>query len=69
MTACIVPFCNRTTSKTDGEWICADHWPAVPLRLKRLLTHYRRKRDRAGYMTVWRWCKEKAIEIAAGITR
>lgn len=69
MTACIVPFCKRTQKRFDGEWICGDHWPAVPLRLKRLLSHYKRKRDRAGWETVWRWCKAAAIEIAAGIRK
>lgn len=35
---CCVPFCKRTTSNEHSyqEWICPDHWKAVP-------KHYRRR--------------------------
>ena len=36
---CCVPFCRRTTANKEGfeEWICRDHWMAVPK------SHRRRK--------------------------
>lgn len=35
--SCCVPFCKRTR-KADGstEWLCGNHWPLVPAKLRRL---------------------------------
>ena len=65
---CVVPFCRHTTGRfTSGEWICADHWRAVPARLKRLkrLAERRQRAALAGWL--WRRCKATAIEAAMGL--
>lgn len=54
---CCVPFCRRTRHNRDNtsEWICSEHWKAVPLHLKRrkykLFRRYKRLFGLNGY-----WC-------------
>lgn len=67
---CVVPFCRRTRSAPRlYEWICGDHWPAVPLMTRRVLARAKRRRDRETFDLAWRRCKAAAIEIAAGVRR
>lgn len=83
--ACLVPFCRRTRGDRRGdpvvpsmEWICGDHWRAVPKRLKRrrqmLGRMARRTADQIKLNRIWRaddaaWaqCKRAAIERAVGL--
>jgi hypothetical protein len=58
----------------DSEWICQRHWSAVPLKLRRLhsaskrrVRKFRSRRCALGAVRIWRRCKAKAIEGAAGI--
>ena len=80
---CCVPFCRHTRGNRKGdplrpgmEWICAEHWRAVPSRLKTVRTRLRRRLKRQGYMTEvmrgiehrsWELCKRAAIETAGGL--
>ena len=76
---CCVPFCRRTTRRrpedlSDVEWICPDHWRAVPRPERAILTRCRRKYARRPTMAswrahrrIWRRRKRRAIELAAGI--
>lgn len=52
-TPCCVPYCRRSTKHSYSEWICSVHWPAVPKRLKRRLSLFKRRyRQRYGN-TAW----------------
>lgn len=42
---CLVPFCRRTSTLFEREWLCADHWKLVPRELKR----FRTQRLKAAY--------------------
>lgn len=55
--ACCVPFCRRTRRKeTYNEWICAKHWAAVPVTLrKRKALMYRRYRKQFGNTPYWKY--------------
>lgn len=65
--ACVVPGCKRTRL-ADGlfdEWVCARHWPAVPLRYRRAYARAKRKRrSPAALARLWRICRREAIEQA-----
>jgi hypothetical protein len=39
---CCVPGCRRTT-KGSHEWVCGNHWPAVPKAWRRRLALIRRR--------------------------
>lgn len=41
-TACLVPFCRRTTKVRFPEWVCSVHWPMVSKRLRRRYTMAKR---------------------------
>jgi hypothetical protein len=64
----VVPFCHHTTGKHHGaqEWICAEHWRAVPKRLRQKHRLAERKQSKAKFWT-WRECKRAAIEAAGGL--
>ena len=78
---CCVPFCRRTTARTDfAEWICGDHWHLLPLRARRVYGRYVRRwrryspvageGDITGLLAkhrIWQWLKRRAIERATGI--
>lgn len=72
---CVVPFCKRTTSRTDfEEWICGKHWPAIDRERRRVYGRYLRRWRRYGDSAygpaaarIWRRLKAQAIERAAGI--
>lgn len=40
---CVVPFCRRTSTRFNNEWICGDHWRMVPRHLKLFRTRRRRE--------------------------
>lgn len=86
---CCVPFCTRTRGDRKNspvcegmEWICAEHWQAVPARYRRAHSRawnwtgglpYRRKGapigracSAAGWR-IWERCKRAAIEGAMRI--
>ncbi|PPE77121.1 hypothetical protein C3941_25360 [Kaistia algarum] len=74
--ACLVPFCRRTRGDHKGEepmqsgaeWICGEHWRAVPRRLKAIRRRaWRLGKDGAALARLWRACKRAAIEAAGGI--
>lgn len=83
--SCCVPFCTHTRGdrKNDPlrpgmEWLCADHWRLVPVRLKKRRAKLRRIDKRTddacvalrvedADAAVWTACKRYAIERAAGI--
>lgn len=77
--ACCVPFCRRRRGLRKGEtslppeWICADHWRAVPRetrgRLNRAYRAWLRTRSDAAARLWWmRWeaCRRQAIERGVG---
>ena len=88
---CIVAHCQHTRGPRKGddppieqgmEWICAQHWRAVPKRLRQVHNRawnwnaglpYRRqgsplnRKNRKAAGRIWRRCKRAAIEAAAGI--
>lgn len=83
--SCCAPFCRRTRGDRKGdpltpgmEWLCAEHWRLVPIRIKRRRAKLRRmlrratdphRRGRIIYADgiLWNACKREAIERAAGI--
>lgn len=73
---CCVPFCRRTRKNDQGwaEWICGDHWRAVPKAFRRVHGRYLRLLRRGilpgatpATSRVWRRVKRAAIERAAGL--
>lgn len=71
---CCVPFCRRTrkADATISEWICAEHWRAVPRNDRAIYSRVKRKARFAGAWTmaaerIWRRVKRIAIERAGGI--
>lgn len=72
---CVVPFCRRTTARAEfDEWLCGDHWRAIPKakrrvygRIVRQWRRYYRKADGVRGARIWRVLKRIAIERAAGI--
>jgi hypothetical protein len=72
---CCIPFCRRTRANPGfSEWICGDHWRAVPKarrrvygRLKRTWRRFHDGRDGVRADRVWNRLKHQAIEAAAGI--
>lgn len=74
--ACVVPFCRRTTGRTEfSEWLCGDHWRMVDKPKRRVYGRYMRqwrrygptKRMAAAADRIWNRLKREAIEKAAGI--
>lgn len=72
---CCVPYCRRTYRNDEGfaEWICGDHWRAVPKDQRRAWARLRRRRRRGMPMApergarLWARLKRAAIEAALGI--
>ncbi|WP_166306391.1 hypothetical protein [Bradyrhizobium sp. 2S1] len=78
---CLVPFCRRTTKPgrngVNVQWICGNHWKAVPLAQRRVWGRLRRQWRRYGpeagvhfdarWWRVWDRLKRSAIEAAGGI--
>ncbi|TGP28257.1 hypothetical protein EN875_032395 [Mesorhizobium sp. M2D.F.Ca.ET.232.01.1.1] len=65
---------DTVTADLEEEWICHEHWRAVPMATRRLLAAAKRKVKRVRTLTallvlsrVWRRAKREAIEGAAGI--
>jgi len=59
-TRCCVPFCRRTRGIRKGEtelpseWVCGEHWSAVPKRERRRLSRaYRWYTKRFGNNAYW----------------
>lgn len=78
---CEVPGCGRTfkTDFEDQRVICGKHYRAIPAWMRRRSTRLRRlyrkwpdfpKADRVGKLANrwWDRCRDRAIEIAMGIT-
>lgn len=80
-TGCVVPFCRRTSTLFQGEWICGEHWRCVSPHLRRRhhkLARAYRKADAAQrygranrliglFERNWARIKRHAIERAGGI--
>lgn len=78
---CLVPFCRRTTPAgrfgADAQWICGDHWRAIPKPRRRVWGRLRKRWRRYGpqagvhfdarWWRIWDRLKRAAIEAAAGI--
>lgn len=86
---CCVPGCRRTRGNRKKDplargmtWLCADHWPLVPMWVKQVLFRARRRRDRleaigadpvaidnagAACARMWRRVMRIAIERSIGI--
>lgn len=72
---CVVPFCRRTTARTEvAEWICGDHWQMVDLRARRVYGRHAKQwrryaphRTEATAWRLWSWIKRQAIERSLGI--
>lgn len=72
---CCVPFCRRTRRNDIGfeEWICDDHWRAVPAPMRRVYSRALRRYRRGvgGYgepeSRLWRRLRRAAVEAAAGL--
>lgn len=71
---CCVPFCPRSIRDdgTKGEWICAEHWRAIPQKKRDAYSRVKRIAKRAGAWSpeaarIWRRMKAIAIQKAAGI--
>lgn len=69
--ACSVPGCGRTRARNEyPEWVCGDHWAAVPRADRNEYTLIKRRWRRGEAVDpaeVWARCKAKAIEAAFGI--
>jgi hypothetical protein len=72
---CCVPFCRRTTARSDFEqWICGDHWRLVGQTKRRVYGRYLRRWRRYGPSAygpaasrIWRALVREAIEAAGGL--
>lgn len=73
---CCVPFCRRTTGRTEfSEWLCGPHWRLVDKRKRQVYGRYMRQWRRYGPTErmaaaagrIWERLKREAIERAAGI--
>lgn len=65
---CSVPGCRRTRKPGPySEWVCADHWRAVPQIDRRTYSQLRRKGWDETAAEQWDRCKGLAIEAASGI--
>lgn len=69
---CLVPFCPRSRNQRGkresfGEWICADHWRAVPIMLRRAHRRAARNGETAKAQTWWGFIRRDAIERAFGL--
>lgn len=80
-TPCCVPFCRRTTAtdklaaRGHDEWLCSEHWGAVPSGLRRLKATIARRMRRSpteararALVRLWSRCMRAAIESAGGIS-
>lgn len=73
---CCVPFCRRTTKRTEwDEWLCGDHWRMIPKdkrrvygRIVRRWRRYHKKSDVPRGWRIWNRLKSIAIERAAGVS-
>lgn len=74
--ACCVPFCRRTTGRTEfSEWLCGDHWRLIDKRRRQVYGRYMRQWRRYSHGKIvpqavdriWNRLKREAIERAAGI--
>lgn len=73
--SCAVPFCRRTTKRTDFEqWLCPDHWPLIPKVKRQVYGRYLRRWRRYGDAAygaaanrIWRALVRTAREAAGGI--
>ena len=71
--SCCVPFCRRTVRENGfTEWICPEHWRAVPRADRAIYARVKRRATRAGTWTpaatrIWRRMKRIAVERAGGI--
>lgn len=72
--SCCVPFCRRTKQNRgdEKEWICAEHWRAVPRKDRAIYARVKREAKAAGRWTeaaarIWRRVKRIAIERGVGI--
>lgn len=69
---CSVPHCRRTRPD-DGlpEWICADHWSAIPEQRRRAYLRAKRAKVTAQWpealARLWRRLVSIAIERAGGL--
>lgn len=75
--SCCVPFCKRSRGDwrddpvtADMEWICANHWRALPSRRRRLYStiHKRANEEPAEQfqwkrLAAWLWPRLKAFVI------
>ncbi len=66
---CCIPFCARTTANKAGwsEWICQQHWSAVPREKRRIYTRAKRKGWGPAAARIWRRMKAIATEKAGGL--
>lgn len=72
---CCVPFCERSTTRTEfSEWLCGDHWKLIERKHRRVYGRYVRQWRRykicdapEAASRLWRWMKRRAIERAAMI--
>jgi hypothetical protein len=56
--SCCVPFCRRTCAgdPETHSWVCADHWRAVPVKLRRLKSRlFRKYRKKFGDADYWQF--------------
>jgi hypothetical protein len=74
--ACCVPFCRRSTGRTEfSEWLCGDHWRLIDKSKRRVYGRYMRQWRRYGPTErvhvaagrIWNRLKREAIERAVGI--
>lgn len=72
--ACCVPFCRRSTGRTEfTEWLCGEHWRLVDPARRQVYDRYVRRWRRYGPLEparmsaadrIWRGIKSQAIHRA-----
>jgi hypothetical protein len=72
---CAVPFCGRTTSRSEfNEWLCGDHWRQISKIKRRVYGRLTKKWRRYHHLSdgiradrIWNRLKREAIERAVGL--
>ena len=74
---CCVPYCRHTRENPNDdflEWICGDHWRAIPFprrkayaRIKRRWRRFHDQKDGIRGARLWASVKRTAIEAAGGL--
>lgn len=80
--SCVVPGCRHTRGQRKGEgpiregqqWVCGEHWRAVPKQMRGILARARRRANRRptennirSFQRLWDRSAREAIERGMGL--